>query len=88
MAELIDFFLAELSERITKIQEALDAGDCGELRHLAHQLKGAAGGYGFDPIGQAASDLEHAALSDEADLSLVRERAEELILLCRRAIGA
>ena len=52
---------------------------------MAHQLKGAAGGYGFDSISDAAGEIETFSLSMEADISSVRERVEGLIQLCRSA---
>lgn len=84
MAELVMYFVSELGERVQAISRALEAEDRTTVRRIAHQLKGAAGGYGFEIIGQAASQLEDATLADEADLSHVRELTEHLIGLCRR----
>ncbi len=84
MADLVEYFVSELGERVDAISKALEMEDRTTLRRIAHQLKGAAGGYGFDVIGHAASRLEDATLADEADLSAVRELTEDLIDLCRR----
>jgi HPt (histidine-containing phosphotransfer) domain-containing protein len=51
------------------------------LTRLAHQLKGAAGGYGFAPISAAAGQLEHAL----RDGSPAREPLDVLLELCTRA---
>ncbi len=56
--------------------------DIDRLSTLAHNLKGCAGGYGFDSISQAAAQLEQETLAVEADVSNVRERVESLIELC------
>lgn len=92
MRELVDYFLADLTRRVESLRSALDAEDALVLRRLAHQLAGAAAGYGFAEIGDAAREVDEAArgfddgLGDEMLVSDVRERAEDLIALCRRAI--
>ena len=48
------------------------------------QLKGAAGGYGFPSITQAAKDLETSAKAQE-DLDRLREDVDSLADLCRHA---
>ncbi len=85
LTELVEFFVAEMDARIGDLKSALDAQDLAALRRLAHQLKGAAGGYGFPVIGDAAAEVERSIQGDEADLAAIRERAEDLIILCRRA---
>ncbi|MFZ9880093.1 MAG: Hpt domain-containing protein [Phycisphaerales bacterium] len=94
MRELVDYFIGDLDRRIHALREALDACDAARLRTLAHQLSGSAGGYGFAPIGDAARRLEEHVrslrvddgLAEEAAVSEVREKAEDLIATCRRAI--
>jgi len=67
-----------------------DINDCvrqerwDELRRIAHQLKGASGGYGFSPLGEAAAALER-DIDAEAELEALRRDAERLIALCGRA---
>ncbi|MFK7760323.1 MAG: Hpt domain-containing protein [Phycisphaerales bacterium] len=56
--ELIEMFLEELPNRIQSLNKAAEAGDFSQMNRLAHQLKGAAPGFGFDPIGEAAGVLE------------------------------
>ena len=58
MIEIVDRFVAGLPDRMGALRAALAAGDATDARRLAHQLKGAAGGYGFGPITAAAGDLE------------------------------
>ncbi len=84
MVEIIDRFVAGLPDRVTALRAASEAGESGELKRLAHQLKGAAGGYGFATITAAAGELE-LALGRDADADEVRSLAARLITLCGRA---
>lgn len=97
MQELLAYFIDDLSRRVDLLRNALDSLDAKRLRAIAHQLSGSAGGYGYAPIGDAARALEREidddrhedifdALEDEAAISAVREKAEDLIATCRRAI--
>ncbi len=84
MAELIADFLQEIPGRLEAIEEAIGQGDHERVAAIAHQLKGAGGGYGFPPISDAAAALERAARA-EADHERVRANASALIEVCRRA---
>jgi len=86
MVELVAMFVAELGERVERIGAALDAEDWKALSSLAHQLKGAGGGYGFPSISESAARLEGTLKDDQADdLDALRGRVDELIGFCRRA---
>lgn len=88
MAELIDFFLDELHERIDALSTAWQQADKEALKYIAHGLKGAAGGYGYQDITERAADLEREIAIPEADLAQLTERVEALLELCRRATSA
>lgn len=89
MRELVGMFLEEMPARIAVIEAASREGRVDELRRLAHQLKGAAGGYGFGVVGAAAGRLEkalsvaHAGSDVTTDLNAVRAQVEGLLDLCR-----
>jgi len=87
MIELVEEFVAALEERVASIQTSLETSDLPRLIHLAHQLKGASGGYGFAPLGEAAACLEAAAEAAQA-VAEVTDEVNELISLCRRATSA
>jgi len=55
---------------------------------MAHQLKGAAAGYGYQSITDAARELEKALDQNEVELSLLTEQVESLVQLCRQAAAA
>lgn len=85
MSELIRFFVNELRNRVDGIEAAFGGGDERRLREIAHQLKGAAACYGYQCITDSAAELEQAILAEEAELSALTEKVEDLIVLCRRA---
>ena len=79
-------FVDDLYERMKAVKTAFETADEDQLRHLAHQIKGSAGGYGFGPIGDVAAELEYELLREEADISQVQERVEDLASICRAAV--
>jgi len=86
MVELIELFIEELPNRIEAIGQALSSGDWSELSRLAHQLRGAGAGYGFEPISDSAASLEDTTeLGGEPDLEAIRACVSELAGLCVRA---
>jgi signal transduction histidine kinase/CheY-like chemotaxis protein/HPt (histidine-containing phosphotransfer) domain-containing protein len=67
-AKLVETFASRLPERCAAIRAAAESVDEALLKHLAHQLKGAAGGYGFSTITDAAASLEKTLVNDAAAL--------------------
>lgn len=84
MVELVEMFVGELPERVEAIRSATEQGDLATLASLSHQLKGAAGGYGFTPITDAAFTVEQQAKAAE-DLDNLRQSVDDLLDLCQRA---
>jgi HPt (histidine-containing phosphotransfer) domain-containing protein len=84
VAELVAFFLGELERRVPRMQKAWDQGDLEELARHAHDLRGSAASFGFPDITSCARTVED-GIAREADVSEVRERIEEMLLICRRA---
>jgi signal transduction histidine kinase/DNA-binding response OmpR family regulator len=83
MATLVEDFVQILGTRVANLRDAWTRGDRGTLKTLSHQLKGAGGSYGFDPISAAAAAVER-ALEPGAEEALDR-RVEELLAVCTRA---
>ncbi|MBN2580485.1 MAG: Hpt domain-containing protein [Pirellulales bacterium] len=83
LGEIVAEFVAEMPDRISAMQRQLEDRNWQALRQSAHQLKGAAGSYGFERVSPAAAQLEN-ALRDEKPEETVRCAVEELIDLCRR----
>ncbi len=78
--------MAEMPERVANFWDLLSKGNSEELRRAAHQLKGAAGSYGFEPITDAAAQLEIAVKTSQPEVE-IRQAVEELTALCESARG-
>ena len=81
LAPLIGQFLEELRGKVAAIQQAATTRDVSEVSRLAHQIKGAAGGYGFPQITQAAAAVETAVASPQT-AALLEEPVRRLAALC------
>ncbi len=87
LIDIIEEFVDELPLRVSAMTEAMNEQNFEELRRLAHQLKGAAGGYGFPCITDSALQVEHGIdLNDTNAMTQKLEKdLEALAELCRRA---
>lgn len=92
MAELVDLFVSELPRKIESLRAAFERGEAADLARLAHQIKGAADGYGFASITEAAAAVEGVLRrgdggdgGPESALEAVRTQLDGLIELCARA---
>ena len=86
LQELLARFISKLPQRVSTINDLVRVRDMEELRRAVHQLKGAAGGYGFPQITEAASKAEK-KISPEAELEEVRAEVESLIRVVRSVDG-
>lgn len=80
-ADLVDMYVDEMPERATKLQELYAAAAWDDLRRLAHQIKGAAGSYGFPQITPAAGRLEMSILQARSSNEIESE-LDSLLSLC------
>ncbi len=86
MRELVESFVSEMPERLRALEAAFESGERDSLRRLAHQMKGACGGYGFDTLSESASRLER-ALDGSDELSSLRRQLDELVSMCSRVVA-
>ncbi len=84
MMEIIEPFVLGLEERVAAMQQALATSDYETLSCVAHQLKGAAGGYGYPSISEAAKVVELGAKSQQPQSSLESPLAH-VVSLCAGA---
>lgn len=83
MGELVDMFVGEIPDRIASLEAQFAEGDLTRLGQTAHQLKGAAGSYGFPCVTPVAARVEAAAKGNEPE-DRVREALDELVAMCGR----
>ena len=83
LGELVDLFVQEMPDRINALDAQAKSRDWNRLAETAHQIKGAAGCYGFDEITPSAARLE--AVTREAQQEeQILSALDELLSLCRR----
>ncbi len=80
---IVEMFVDEMPGRISTLLQQLEESNWEELRRTAHQLKGAAGSYGFDAISPCAAKLEDSVVNHEPE-EQIRESVNALVALCRR----
>lgn len=76
-AELLEMFYESLQERRGEMVNSFQNGDFEQLKTLAHQLKGAGGGYGFTGLTPLAADLELACKTN--NLPAMPEKLQALL---------
>lgn len=83
LGELVELFVSEMPVRITTLQSQFEQSDWEELRRTAHQLKGAAGSYGFEQVTPYAARLETACRESKGDEE-IRKAYDGLVGICGR----
>ena len=81
--ELITLFVGEMPDRIKVLETQAKSRDWSGLARSAHELKGAAGTYGFGAITPSAARLEAAAGEAQPEERMV-SAVDEVVNLCRR----
>lgn len=80
LEDLIPGFLANRHRDVASLRTLLEKQDFAAIRIIGHSMKGAGGGYGFDPITEMGDQIEVAALASdgEAIRRLIVELADYL----------
>jgi signal transduction histidine kinase/CheY-like chemotaxis protein len=65
MLKLIKDYQQDLREQLINLQKALDQQDLTIISEIAHRIRGSAGSFGFDIIGEKFANIEHCALQDD-----------------------
>jgi HPt (histidine-containing phosphotransfer) domain-containing protein len=84
LGEIVELFVGEMPNRVGSLRERLGETDWEGLRRVAHQLKGAAGSYGFQPITQMAASVEDSIRQAQPEEE-IRRLVDELIAMCSSA---
>ena len=83
LSELVEMYVAEMPDRIAALVQAFAGSDREIMRRSAHQMKGAAGSYGFDCLTQSAATLE-STVGDNLPEAEIQRSLDDLVQLCRR----
>ena len=86
MMTIITEFVDGLPAEVQKISDSLEHNDMASLRRIVHQLRGAAGGYGFDPITSPATKTEE-LIDASSSLANITIEINSLIDVVRRIDG-
>lgn len=83
LRELVEMYVDEMPDRMGALREKLASADWEELRRLAHQMKGAAGSYGFESITPVAGTVED-SIRNDAPEEQIRRSVDDLLAICSR----
>lgn len=83
LVELVEMFVEEMPERVSRLVMTWEARDLAGLTRLAHQLKGSAGSYGFHDITPYAHQLEANLRAGASEEEIARD-LQTLIGICQQ----
>ncbi len=89
MIDLVQLFASEMPARVALVRSCWEEKRLNDLKRVAHQLKGAGGGYGFASVGDAAGRLESGVKNalegrQNTDLESLRKQVDELLDVLNR----
>ncbi|HMB96207.1 MAG TPA: response regulator, partial [Tepidisphaeraceae bacterium] len=84
--KVLERFVGRLPQRVEEMQRLLNEKDLENLGRAVHQLKGAAGGYGFPEITSAAGEAMN-RIRLPATIEQISEQVEQMISLIRQVEG-
>ncbi len=82
LGELVSIYIEEIPGKIADFESIRDAGDWESLRRAAHQMKGAAGSYGFPQITPVAAKLER-VVNENVSIEVIEDAVRQLVEMCR-----
>jgi PAS domain S-box-containing protein len=83
MQSAIGLYVNDLPSAVAELLAHLEKRNAAAVRHVVHNLKGSAGGYGFPAITALAQEIEQQLSHDEL-LDSVVAQVQELVQLVRR----
>lgn len=84
MHEILEEFCGRLPDTVCRLQQAFELKDITAVQRIAHQMKGAGGGYGFTTLSEIGAQLEAEARMGMWTPALF-ELADRFIQLCLAA---
>ncbi len=86
MLKLVREFVDGLPTEVRKMLDFLEQNEMASLCRVVHQLRGAGGGYGFDPVTKPAIRAEESIKSSD-DLETISASIQSLVGIIRRIDG-
>ena len=86
VSKLTAGFISRLPNRVNSMQRLLAEQDLAKLQDAVHQIKGAAGGYGFQSISEMAGRAEQ-KIKDNLTFAEIRSEIDSLISMIRSVGG-
>ena len=86
MKKILAEFVEGLPAQVASLIELLEKRDLASLRRVAHKLRGAGGGYGFERI-TALAKLAEQGIQEEKSIEEIASRVDGLVHLIRRVEG-
>ena len=83
LADLVAVFAKEIPDRVACFRPYLDGPDWEGLGRVTHQLKGAAGSYGFDQLTPILQRFE-SLVKQRASLDALEVAFHEVVAVCER----
>jgi HPt (histidine-containing phosphotransfer) domain-containing protein len=84
--QIVPDFVNGLPAKVRAISDSLKSNDLATVQQIAHQLLGACGGYGFDPVSGPARKLEQ-SIQEKQDAETISSNVEALTAMIRRIEG-
>lgn len=78
-ADLLPFYVDELPGKRVVLRGLADANDFDGLRREAHNLRGSAGGYGFQGLSDLAGQLEDSCKITPRDETTILRNLDEIL---------
>ncbi len=80
IGDIVDSYLAHRNRDVDSLLDALDKGEFEQIRHLAHDLVGTGGSFGFEDMSLIGRSLESAAIKKETkEIKLLVEDLAEYL---------
>ncbi len=86
MADILPDYINSLPQQVAGLQKAANAGEWKALQQMAHQIKGAGGGYGFSAITDTARQVEEFSKA-ASDIASIQKSVDALIQTIRSVEG-
>lgn len=83
MIELIEMFVDGLPAQVQAMLDAVRKNDIAAIAVVAHQLKGAGGGYGYPALTDVAKSLEFSAKA-ASDVAAIKSNLDAVVAMCDR----